>query len=157
MCGDTLLRISASVVLFAMMTLTFLDVVLRYLLNRPIRGGFEIAEMMLVVLIFAGLPLVSRADQHIIMDFIDRALPLRALEWLGRAVHMICAAVMFFLTWQIWLKAGKVAAYGDTSEVLRFAIAPVVYFMATMIFITGLVHVFKVFYPERGPDQKGSL
>ena len=63
--------------LFLMMLLTFADVVARYLFNRPIRGGFEITELTLLVLIFAGLPLVSHADEHVTMDFIDRLLPPR--------------------------------------------------------------------------------
>lgn len=139
-----------------MMTLTFVDVVMRYLLNRPIRGGFEITEMMLLVLIFAGLPLVSHADEHVTMDFVDRLLPAPLARTLVRGVHALCAAVMFFLTWQIWLKAGKVAAYGDTSDVLRFSVAPFVYFMAAMIALTGLVHVLKVFFPGRRQAQQGT-
>ncbi len=140
-----------------MMLLTFVDVVMRYLVNRPIRGGFEITEMMLLVLIFAGLPLVSHADEHVTMDFVDRVLPARATDLLVRTVHALCAAVMFFLTWQVWLKAGKIAAYGDVSDVLRFAIAPFVYFMAVMIFVTGLVHVFKIFTSSSKQPQQGTL
>ena len=64
---------------------------------------------------------------------------------------------MFFLTWQIWLKAGKVAAYGDTSDVLRFPIAPFVYFMAVMICLTGLVHVFKCLVARKRQPSQGTL
>jgi hypothetical protein len=71
---DFLLGISASVLLFGMMVLTFFDVVARYLLNKPIRGAFEVTELALLVLIFAGLPLVSHADEHVTMDFIERGL-----------------------------------------------------------------------------------
>ena len=78
------------------MLLTFVDVVARYLFNRPIRGGFEITELVLLVLIFAGLPLVSHADEHVTMDFIDRMLPERAVAILIRAVHALVAAVFFF-------------------------------------------------------------
>ena len=145
--ADATLGIASAVILFCMMMLTFVDVVMRYLLNWPIRGGFEITELMLLVLIFAGLPLVSHADEHVTMDFIDRVLPARALDLLMRVVHALCAAVMFFLTWQVWLKAGKIGAYGDTTDVLRIAVAPFIYFMAAMILLTGLVHVFKMFVP----------
>jgi len=141
------LGIAASILLFCLMTLTFADVVARYLLNHPIRGAFEITELGLLVLIFAGLPLVSHADEHVTMDFIDRMLPApMAAAWV-RVVHALCAAIMFFLTWQVWLKAGKIAAYGDTTDVLRILIGPFVYFMAVMIALTGLVHVFKIFWP----------
>ncbi len=145
--ADATLGIASAAILFSMMLLTFVDVVMRYLINYPIRGGFEITELMLLVLIFAGLPLVSHADEHVTMDFIDRILPPRALRVLVRVVHGLCAAVMFFLTWQVWLKAGKIGAYGDTTDVLRIAVAPFIYFMAAMILLTGLVHVFKMFAP----------
>ena len=57
------------------------------------------------------------------------------------------AAVFFFLTWQVLIKAGRISGYGDTTDVLRIAVGPFVYFMAAMICLSGLVHVFKVFVP----------
>ena len=152
--ADAVLGIAASALLFGMMLLTFADVVCRYLLNKPIRGAFELTELLLLVLIFAGLPLVSHADEHVTMDFIDHVLPAAPLRALERLVHVICAAVMFFLTWQVWIKAGRIASYGDTTDVLRIAVAPFVYFMVAMIALTGLVHVYKVFYlpARRGPQ-----
>src|SRR5882762_12020759 len=130
-----------------MMLLTFVDVVARYLLNRPIRGGFEMTELVLLVLIFAGLPLVSHADEHVTMDFIDRMLPARAVPILIRVVHALVAAVFFFLTWQVLIKAGRIAGYGDTTDVLRIPVGPFVYFMALMIGLAGMVHVLRVFVP----------
>ena len=145
--ADAVLGIAASLILFLMMLLTFVDVVARYLFNFPLRGGFEITELMLLVLIFAGLPLVSHADEHVTMDFIDRMLPEAGRRFLVRLVHAVCAAVMFFLTWQVWIKATRIAGYADTTDVLRVPIGPFVYFMALMIGLTGIVHVFKMFVP----------
>jgi len=139
-----------------MMVLTFADVVARYLINHPIRGAFEITELTLLVLIFAGLPLVSHADEHVTMDFIDRMLPARArMPWI-RAMHGVCAAIMFFLTWQVWIKAGKIAGYGDTTDVLKITVGPFVYFMAVMILLTGLVHVYKMFVPGEAHASQGT-
>lgn len=145
--ADAVLGVAASALLFAMMGLTFVDVVARYLFNSPIRGGFEVTELMLLVLIFAGLPLVSHGDEHVTMDFIDRMLPARVVAALIRIVHALVAAMFFFLTWQMLIKAGRIAAYADTTDVLRIAVGPFVYFMAAMIGLTALVHVFKVFVP----------
>ena len=144
--ADAVLGIAASALLFCLMLVTFVDVVARYLFNRPIRGAFEVTELLLLVLIFAGLPLVSRADEHVTMDFIDRIVGRGAAVWV-RVMHAVCAAVFFFLTWQIWIKAGKIAGYGDTTDVLRIPVGPFVYFMVAMIALTGLVHVFKIFHP----------
>ena len=144
---DAVLGIAASALLLCLMTLTFVDVVARYLFNRPIRGAFELTELTLLVLIFAGLPLVSHADEHVTMDFIDRMLPARALPLVVRLVHALIAALFFFLTWQMLIKAQRIAGYGDTTDVLRIPVGPFVYFMAAMIALTGLVHVFKIFIP----------
>ena len=155
--ADKLLGIAASALLMLMMLLTFADVVARYLLNRPIRGAFEITELTLLVLIFAGLPLVSHADEHVTMDFIDRILPARlAGPWI-RIVHAACAAIMFFLAWQVWLKAGKIWSYRDTTEVLNIVVGPFVYFMAAMIALAGLVHAYKIFAPADRRALQGTL
>ena len=153
---DAVLGIAASAILFLMMVLTFVDVVARYLFDFPLRGGFEVTELMLLVLIFAGLPLVSRADEHVTMDFIDRALPRRALRAYVRFIHAICAAVMLFLAWQVWIKADTIAGYGDTTDVLKIAIGPFVYFMAAAILLTALVHLYKVFAPGEGSVSRSA-
>ena len=66
-------------------------------------------------------------------------------------MHGICAAIMFFLTWQVWIKATRIASYSDTTDVLRITIGPFVYFMALMIALTGVVHVFKIFTATPAP------
>jgi TRAP-type transport system small permease protein len=127
-----------------MMTLTFVDVVARYVFNRPLRGAFEVTELLLAVLIFAGLPLVSHADEHVTMDFIDRLVGRHRMTW-QRAVQLVSAAIMFLLTWLMWIKAGRISAYGDATDVLRIVYGPFVYFMALMIALAGLIHLYKVF------------
>jgi TRAP-type C4-dicarboxylate transport system permease small subunit len=132
-----------------MMLLTFVDVVLRYIFNRPLRGGFEITELLLLVLIFGGLPLVSHADEHVTMDLIDRLLG-RGRDLWQRAIQVVSAAVMFLLAWLVWLKADRIWAYRDATDVLRIVYGPFVYFMAVMIAVAGLIHLFKAFEWQKG-------
>ncbi len=141
--ADAVLGIAASAILLGMMCLTFVDVVARYVFNRPIRGGFEVTELMLLVLIFAGLPLVSHADEHVTMDFIDRLLRGRARLWLHRGVHLLVAALMFFMSWQVTIKAARISSYGDATDVLRILYGPFVYFSAAMIALAGFIHLYK--------------
>jgi len=154
--ADVVLGAAAAGILLSMMALTVIDVVARYVFSRPVRGAFEVTELMLLVLIFAGLPLVSHADEHVTMDFIDRVLPEGGRRFVVRAVHALCAAVMFFLTWQVWIKAGKIAGYGDTTDVLKITVGPFVYFMAAMILLTAIVHVYKMFVPGDAQAQQGT-
>ena len=142
--AEAILGAAAAALLLAMMVLTFADVVGRYLLRRPVPGAFEVTELMLLVLIFAGLPLVSYRDEHAAMDFIDRALGPLGLRLLVGAVHVLCAATMFALAWMVWRKADRIWAYRDTTDVLRIVYGPFVYFMAVMIGLTGVIHLYRM-------------
>jgi TRAP-type C4-dicarboxylate transport system permease small subunit len=142
---EAILGVAASAILFAMMLLTFVDVVARYVFNRPVRGAFEVTELLLVVLIFAGLPLVSYADEHVTMDFIDRLLGPGARARLQRGVHVVSAAIMALLAWLVWLKADRIWGYRDATDVLRIVYGPFVYFMAVMIGLAGLIHLYQAF------------
>ena len=142
--AEDVLGVASSAILLGMMLLTFVDVVARYLFNRPVRGAFEVTELLLLVLIFAGLPLVSYADEHALMDFVDRLLGPRGQRSLQGAVHALCAGVMGLLAWLVWKKADRIWAYGDATDVLRIAYGPFVYFMAAMIGLTALIHLYKV-------------
>ena len=142
--ADALLGLAASAILLAMMILTVIDVVARYVFSRPVRGAFEITELMLVILIFAGLPLVSFSDEHAVMDFIDRILGPRGQRSLQRAVQAVNAAFMFLLAWLTWLKADRIWAYRDATDVLRVVYGPFVYFMAATLALAGVIHLHKV-------------
>ena len=54
-----------------MMLLTFVDVIGRYLLNKPIFGAAELVSTLLAFIIFAGLGLVNARDQHIAVDLFE--------------------------------------------------------------------------------------
>ena len=91
-------------------------------------------ELLLLTLIFAGLPLVSRADEHVTMDFIDRpARRARPAIAAPRASIWCAALILIGLAWRVYIKAGKIAGYGDTTDVLRIPVGPFVYFMALMV------------------------
>jgi TRAP-type C4-dicarboxylate transport system permease small subunit len=143
--ADAMLAVAASTILMALMLLTFVDVLARYLFNRPLAGAFEVTELLLLVLIFAGLPLVSSADEHVTMDFIDRLLRPGTTRQLQGGVHLASGAIMLLVAWLVWLKADRIWAYRDATDVLRIVYGPFVYFMAVMIGLTGMIHLGKAF------------
>jgi TRAP-type C4-dicarboxylate transport system permease small subunit len=141
---ELLLGAAAAAILMAMMLITVVDVVARYVFSRPLRGAFEITELMLVVLIFAGLPLVSFTDEHAVMDFIDRLLGSRGQRRLERWVQTANGVFMLLLAWLVWRKANTIWAYRDATDVLRILYGPFVYFMAGTLGLAGLIHLYKV-------------
>jgi len=146
---ETLLGLAAGLVLFAMMLLTFVDVVGRYVLNSSIPGGFEIQQIMMAMLIFAGLPLVSRRAEHVTVDLVDHALPARVRRAMRVIVELACAGLLLGLARLMWRKAGSVAAYGDTTTVLLIKYAPFAYAIFAFLLLAGVVHLINLFSPPR--------
>ena len=151
---DRTLGAAAALLLFCLMMVTTVDVVGRYILNWPLRGGFELTELLLLTLIFAGLPLVSRADEHVTLDFIDALLGERGRQFLRRLVDIVCGLIILGLAWRVWVKAGKIAGYGDTTDVLLIPVGPFVYFMALMVAVTAVVHLVRAFLPASPEKPK---
>jgi TRAP-type C4-dicarboxylate transport system permease small subunit len=152
---DRTLGAAAAILLFCLMSVTTVDVIGRYILNWPLRGGFELTELLLLTLIFAGLPLVSRADEHVTLDFIDGLLGERGRTLLRRLVDIVCGLIILGLAWRVYIKAGKIAGYGDTTDVLQILVGPFVYFMAVMVAVTAIVHLVRAFLPRPPEPAKG--
>jgi TRAP-type C4-dicarboxylate transport system permease small subunit len=135
LCGSL-----AAVALFAIMILTLVDVSGRKALSESVPGSLEMTELLMVVTIFAGLPLVSLAGEHVVFDSLDTWLPKRLRRAQGLLVDAVCAAALLGLAWLMWSKAGEMAGYGETTAQLKLQKAPFVYGMAVMCALTAVVH-----------------
>ncbi|MFZ1908395.1 MAG: TRAP transporter small permease [Burkholderiales bacterium] len=139
---EAALGVSAAALLFAMMLLTFVDVVGRYLFNQSVVGAFEITEIMMALLIFAGLPLVVRREEHVTVDLVDRFFPARAKRAYRVAIELASGALMLGLAHLMWRKAGRAADYGDTTTVLLIKYAPFVYAIVAFLVMAGMIHFY---------------
>ncbi len=133
------LGILAAVVLFFMMMLTFVDVIGRYLFSLPVPGGFEITEMMMATLIFAGLPLVTARKEHVTIDLFDHFIPSMMRRPRDGMMHLFCAVMMGAITWRLSVKAAETVEYGDVTAILNIPMWPMTYFMVIMSAATTVV------------------
>ena len=137
----------AALLLFAMMSLTFVDVILRYWFNAPVPGGFEVTELLLASLIFCGLPLVTMENEHVSVDLFDRFIPQALRRWRDLLVLIVCNVCVGVLSWRMWLKAKESLAYGDITSVLELPLAPV--FVLGSISLAVTIAVFFVMFLRR--------
>ncbi len=133
--------------LFAIMALTFFDVIGRKLVGESIPGSLEITELLMVIVIFAGLPLVSQRGEHVVFDTMDSYLPAWALKIQIAMVHALCAVAMLALAWVMMGSGDQFLASGETTAQLKFLKAPFIYGMALLCAVTGLVHIGLIFDP----------
>ena len=148
------LSLTSGTVLFLMMMITAVDVVGRYVFNKPLNGGFEVTEMLLAALIYCGLPLVSQRREHIVIDTFDPLMSARVKRFLDMLAEIVCSLTLGGIGYLIFRRAARVAEYGDTTNVLKLPLAPVAYVMGTMIIIACLIHVSLIFVPHGDDDGK---
>ncbi|MDA0240126.1 MAG: TRAP transporter small permease [Proteobacteria bacterium] len=122
----------AAVTLFVIMWLTVIDVVARSAFNISIVGLFEVIEIMMGILVFAGLPIVTQNEGHVAVTLLDSALGPRQRLVQKIVVNLVCATILAVFAWRLWDVAGKLADYNDITLFLKIPLAPVAYFMAVM-------------------------
>jgi TRAP-type C4-dicarboxylate transport system permease small subunit len=105
----------AGLSLAAMMLVTVADVVLRAVANRPIRGTFEIVELLLACTFFFALPAAFLRDEHIVVDVVDGLAP-RRVPLLKRLSLAIAVALLAAMAWQGWISARDAVAFNDVTS-----------------------------------------
>jgi TRAP-type transport system small permease protein len=149
----------AGTALFAIMALTFFDVLGRKFLSNSIPGSLELTELFMVAVIFGALPLVSERGEHVEFDSLDPYLP----SWLRRiqavVVHLLCAAVLLGLAALMWRSGGQFMETGETTAQLQILKAPFLYGMSLLCAATGVIHLFLVAQPpaQRAEGEGAAL
>ena len=144
---ETLAGAIAALALFAIMMLTLVDVSGRKAISTSVPGSLELTELLMVVVIFAGLPLVSLRGEHVVFDSLDPWLPRALRRVQGVVIDLVVAALLLGMATLMWTKAGQMASYGDTTAQLKIAQSPFVYLMSGLLGLTALVHLLLAFAP----------
>ncbi len=137
----------AGTALFGIMALTFFDVTSRKLLGNSITGSLELTELLMVVVIFAALPLVSLRGEHVTFDSLDSYLSPGVLRGQQVVVHLLCAAAMLGLGWLMWRTGTQFMETRETTAQLTILKAPFIYGMGILCALTGGVHLVLLRYP----------
>ncbi len=147
----------AAAALFAIMALTAVDVVGRKFFAASVPGSLELTELLMVAVIFAGLPLVSLQGEHVVFDTLDSRLPPALLRVQRAVIDALCAAALAGLAVLLWVKAGQMASYGDTTAQLKLPVGPFVYAMAVLCGLTAAVHAVLAVLPPAADAPKAMV
>lgn len=145
--GDTVgraLGVLASAALFSMMVLTFVDVIGRkFFVAVP--GALELSEMLMVVVLFSGLPLVAWHAEHVCFELVDSMYKGRAAEWSRRFMDGVCAVTFGALAVATWKLAGRTMSEGEVSSRLHWPIGIFIYLMAALLAAAFFMHMLRTF------------
>ncbi len=141
--------------LFAIMVLTFFDVGGRKFLDSSIPGSLELTELLMVIVIFAGLPLVTARSEHVVFDSLDAYIPSSLRRVQQALVHVVCALAMLGLAWIMWQTGAQIAGYGETTAQLKINKGPFVQAIGVACLFTAFVHAWLVARPTPAGSNDG--
>lgn len=103
---------------------TVVDVLMRYVFARPIRGFVDIASLAGAVLLAACFPYVVTSRSNIAIDALGHRLGERARRWLDRFAALVTTGFFAVMAWQYVRFALDLKTDAQTIPVLRWPVWP---------------------------------
>lgn len=131
----------SSVVLAAMMLLTFVDVLARYVFAKPIFGATEMISTMLALVIFLGLGIANAKDRHIVVELFDhqiRRISPRVYEVVVQGFSILAMSLIVYV---LFVQAREAAHVASTTIVLAW---PMAWITGSVAFFAALSVVSQV-------------
>ena len=147
----------AASALLVLMAVTVADVFLRYAFTRPVRGSYDIVEVMLVVFVFNGMAAAFFNRRNIVIDVIDYAIGPRGAAILIKIADVLSVVCLCLLFWAMLGPAIQAYQYGDR----KFELSLPIYIMwivalaamAGTIFCALVVLVARPAMPQNGRPE----
>jgi TRAP-type C4-dicarboxylate transport system permease small subunit len=137
----TTLALVVTACLFVMMLLTVVDVAGRKLLGTPLPGSVELTEIMMLGVLYAGLPLASLEREHVLFDLLDHVLSERLMALQDMVANLLCAALLGAAAWLVFVRAGRTAELGDTTAQLAIPLSGLQYAISCLLVIAAIYHL----------------
>lgn len=132
----------ASIALFALMVVTFSDVMLRSVLNAPIEAGADLTRLLMTITVFAVMPALSARGGHISVDLLDDFFQGWGLSRVRDVlVNLFCGGILFWPAERVWVLAERSRSYGDVMEYLGMPVHYVGWFIAVFTGLTAFAMI----------------
>ena len=126
-------------VLVAMMLLTFADVALRYVFNRPIVGSFDLTEYMMAIFVSLGLAYCTIVRGNVRIDLVVSRLRQQRRAFLDVITCLLSLGLFSLIAWQCFVYVKLLFTSKLTSTVLLIPAFPFVAVVALGILVLCLV------------------
>jgi TRAP-type C4-dicarboxylate transport system permease small subunit len=110
--------------------LTGLDVFLRYFFARPIKGTYELTEVVLCVLVFFGLAYTAANKGNVSVPLVVSRMPQRARALVTGVGCLLSMALVFVMAWRGFVQAMIYRNQNLTSAIFHFPIFPLLFVVA---------------------------
>ena len=138
----------AGLAVAAMILVTCVDVIGRRL-GYPLKGAYDLVEILGAISITGALPYTTACKGHVAIDFLPHRLSPRGRIVLGTLVALVFMAVFVFLTWRFIQYGIDLQASNQGMVTLRWPIFWLPHWMAACTAATILVLGYQVTHPGK--------
>jgi TRAP-type C4-dicarboxylate transport system permease small subunit len=144
----------AALAVVVMISVTLLDVSLRYFFNSPVRGSYDLVETMLVVFVFNGMSTAFLRRRNIVIDLIDSFAGCHVVTVLVRIADLLAVLTLTLYAYAMITPALQAYSYGDRKLELQLPIY--VLWAFALLGITGaiLCAIGALFAPRDGKKDE---
>ncbi|MBF7097002.1 TRAP transporter small permease [Alkalibacter mobilis] len=145
----------SAVIMFILTIWTVMDVAGRYILNKPIRGTYEITELALVLIVFFGLGYAQHKDDHVVIDLLYTRFPRKMRFVIYELGVLLSIGVTALMTWRLYLYGVRMQSGNYTTSVLGIPLYPVVIFavIGSICFLLSLIASLFTFKKSEGEAE----
>ncbi len=133
----------AMVALATMMFLTAADVALRYTINKPIIGSYEVTAYLMVVFISFAIAETAVERAHINVDIVTQKLPQQPKAILLVITNFLCVVFFAMIAWRTFVHATRAVDTGAVSAALSIPEYPFVFLCGLGLVLLTLVFIIQ--------------
>ena len=148
-----LIAYAGGLVLACLALLIIYEIGMRYFFGRPFRGGYELTELAMSLIVACGLPYTAIARGHVSVDILSPWLDRPAFRWLNVAIHLLGAAILALLAWEGFEYALRSHGYGDVSNMMQIPKSPFQFAVAISAGLFALVLLLEAAKAARAPGD----
>ncbi len=128
-------------VMLAFMTLfgTWNVLVMRKVMNAPVRGAEDLMILSLVILVAIAIPFGGRCGAHIEIEVMESRMPPGFARWSMLGLRLVAGALMLLMSYELVKAGGKATKFGETTQQLLISYEPFYYLLAICVAVYALV------------------
>jgi TRAP-type C4-dicarboxylate transport system permease small subunit len=128
--GSRAVCVVGCVIITAMVLMTVVDVVMRYVFNRPSLYTYEVTVFMMASIASFWIAYTASQERHVSVDMFTQKLPHRAQRALDGLTSFISAGLFALISWQSALQAAQFARNGVRGAMTHIPTSIFVYVVA---------------------------
>jgi TRAP-type C4-dicarboxylate transport system permease small subunit len=147
-CAVNILAAVAALAIVTMILVTCVDVVGRRL-GYPLKGTYDIVELLGAVMIAGAMPYTTAYRGHVAIEFVVQVLPHRGRVVLDLFVRSASMCMFGFLTWRFIEYGRELKASGQVTLTLQWPVFWLPYWMAVCCAVMIPVLLYLSMHPGK--------